>query len=430
MKGILKNPELRSVVIKMGLLQLILAILIVFLINNELVSLNNRIIDENASLVGNILSEYPQMEDNLVGYITKGAQKEEIAKGRQVLKAYGYDKNMPLSYQTIFHNSNITMPIKVVILLFLFFIPIFLLLLFEYSKIYKKVKKIAFSADKVVEGDFSVIMKENLEGEFGKLSHSFSIMAERLKLSLEKLKEDKMFLKNIISDISHQLKTPLASLIILNDNLLQDKNMKEEVRLEFINRSKAQLDRIEWLVENLLKMARLEADAVDFRHEKTELVVPVQNSVASLRNLWEGKRQEVKIHSEEKAFFNGDEEWLEEALVNIIKNCIEHTGIGGKIDIALKETALFSKIVIKDNGEGIEPKDLPHIFERFYSGNKSAKTKSVGIGLSLSKLIIEKQGGTITAHSVKGEGTQFDITFLKSVVKKQAYKIVRNEFIL
>lgn len=413
MNGILQNPESKSIVLKMGLLQLILAILIVFLIHNELVSLNNRIVDENTALMGHILSEYPQLEDNLAGYITKGAGKEEIAKGRQVLKNYGYDLNMKLSTQTIFKDSYTAIPTKTVLLVLLYFIPIYLLLLFEYRKIYSKVEIIALSADKVVEGDFSIIRKEILEGEFGKLSHSFDVMAERLKFNLEKLKEDKVLLKNIISDISHQLKTPLASLVILNDNLLQDKNMREEIRLEFLDRSKAQLDRIEWLVENLLKMARLEADAIDYRCEKVELSAPVENSVASLADLWEEKNQEIIIKSEGNTFFYGDEEWLEEALINILINCIEHTGIGGRIVIELKETPLFSRIQINDNGEGIDSKDLPHIFERFYSGNNSAKTKSIGIGLSLSKLIIEKQGGSIAAHSVKGEGTQFEITFLK-----------------
>ncbi|ADL50924.1 HAMP domain-containing sensor histidine kinase [Clostridium cellulovorans] len=416
MEGILKNPELKSVVIKMVLLQLLLAILLFFVVNTGLVSLNNKIIDENAALVGHILSEYPQMEDNIAGYITKGADKEEIDNGRQVLKDFGYEKNMPLSHQTMYKDSFINIPIKIVLLALIYLIPIVLLLFFEYSRIFKKVRTIAFSADKVVEGDFSIIRKENLEGEFGKLSHSFDVMAERLKLNLEKLKEDKVLLKNIISDISHQLKTPLASLVILNDNLLQDKDMGEEIRMEFLNRSKAQLDRIEWLVENLLKMARLEADAIDFRYEKIQLSAPVQASVNYLRDLWKEKNQEIKINSEDNMFLYGDEEWLEEALANIIKNCVEHTGIGGKIDIELKETPLFNRIVIRDTGEGIDPKDLPHVFERFYSGNNSAKAKSVGIGLSLSRLIIEKQGGSISVNSVKGEGTEFVITFLKGII--------------
>lgn len=416
MEGILKNPELKSIVIKMALLQLVLALLLIFVVNNELISLNNKIVDQNAAVAGHILSEYPQMKDDLAGCIIKGAKKEEIAKGLQVLKEFGYEKNMPLSYQTRFKDLYTSIHIKTVLLTLLFFIPIFLLLLFEYNKIFKNVKRIAFFADKVVEGEFSIIEKENLEGEFGKLSHSFNIMAERLKLNLEKLKEDKVLLKNIISDISHQLKTPLASLVILNDNLLQDKNMKEEIRQEFLNRSKVQLDRIEWLVENLLKMARLEADAIDFCCKKIELAVPVRKSVDSLRNLWEEKNQEIRLKSEDSILYYGDEEWLEEALVNILKNCIEHTGTGGKVEIELTETPLLSKIVIEDNGEGIDIKDLPHIFERFYSGNNSAKTKSIGIGLSLSKLIIEKQGGSIAAYSVKGEGTKFEITFLKGII--------------
>lgn len=416
MKGFLKNPEFKSAAIKMAVLQGIFVIITFFFINNEIVSLNNKIIDQNTALIGHIVSEYPQMEDDIVGYVTRGANKEEIAKGRQVLEAYGYDHNMPISSQTMFKNSYMAILIKTVSLLLLYFIPLYLLLLFEYRKLYSKVNRISLASERVVEGDFSVIIPENYEGEFAKLSHSFNIMAERLKLNLEDLKEDKLFLKNIISDISHQLKTPLASLIMYNDNLLQDKNMSEKIRMEFLNRSKEQLDRMEWLVINLLKMARLEVDAINFYYEKMELKKAVQKSISALKSLWEEKGQTINISRESDACINGDEEWIGEALINIIKNCIEHTGNGGKIVIELSETPLFSRIVIKDNGEGIEEKDLPHIFERFYKGSNSVKTESIGIGLSLSKLIIEKQGGSIAANSIRGAGTEFTITFLKGVI--------------
>ena len=416
MEALLKNPELKSVLIKMAVVQGIFLIIIFVLINNETVSMNNKIVDQNTALAGKILSEYPKMEDKIAEYIKSGATEAEIAKGRQILGEYGYNTKAFLSSQITFKNTYMPLTIKVVLLVLFFFIPVCLLIMFEYSKIYKKVSRISIASDKVVEGDYNIVMPENSEGEFGKLGHSFNAMSNRLKLSIENLNEDKIFLKNIISDISHQLKTPLASLIMLNENLLQDKNMGEETRLEFLNRSKGQLDRMEWLVKNLLKMARLEADAVEFHFEKAELIMPVQRAVTNLKSLWEEKGQAIIIKGQEKVCFNGDEEWLEEAFVNIIKNCIEHTGSGGKIIIEMNETPLFSRVSIKDNGEGIDKNDLPHIFERFYKGNNSVKTESVGIGLSLARLIIEKQRGSITVSSVKGEGTEFVITFLKGVI--------------
>jgi signal transduction histidine kinase len=147
------------------------------------------------------------------------------------------------------------------------------------------------------------------------------------------------------------------------------------------------------------------------------LVSPVYKMINALKDRAEAKGQNFVIKNNDiKASFNGDEEWTAEALINIAKNSIEHTGHGGEIVIELSETPLFSSITIEDNGEGIDKKDLPHIFERFYKGNSSVKTESVGIGLALAKLIVESQNGSISVYSKKCEGTKFVITFLKGII--------------
>ena len=244
------------------------------------------------------------------------------------------------------------------------------------------------------------------------LNHSFNQMADRLKNSIEILQREKTFLKDTLSDISHQLKTPLSSLIMLNDLILQDENMEKEVQRNFLEKTSAQLDRMEWLIINLLKIARIEAGAIPFKKDKVKSIEVIEIALSTLNMNLVGKNQKVKIYGDLESSFYGDKDWTGEAVINIIKNSIEHSKDGGVIKIILEETPLFTSIIIRDYGEGIDKKDIPHVFERFYKVNSETKPDSIGIGLNLSKLIIESQDGTISVKSEKGKETEFIITFL------------------
>lgn len=177
--------------------------------------------------------------------------------------------------------------------------------------------------------------------------------------------------------------------------------------------NKDQLYMMNWLITNLLKLAKLDAKAIEFNKEMQSLNETIQESVYAL----EGKALDGKVnivfHDKKEVFLNHDRLWLEEALNNIIKNGIEHTPAGGEIKIELVENPLYKKIIIKDNGEGIKEEDLPDIFKRFYKAKTSKKTDSVGIGLALSKSIVEAHGGSIEVESTVDEGTKFSIIFLK-----------------
>ena len=236
-------------------------------------------------------------------------------------------------------------------------------------------------------------------------------MADRLKIALKYYK-GRIFLKDTISDISHQLKTPLSSLIMLNDLILQDKNMEEEVQRDFLEKTSIQLERMEWLIVNLLKIARIEAGAILFKKDKIKAIEPIKIALSTLSMNIDEKEQNIKIMGNLESIFYGDKDWTAEAIINIIKNSIEHSEDGGIIEIFLEETPLFTNIIIKDYGEGIDKKDIPHIFERFYKVSSEIKPDSIGIGLNLSKLIVESQDGTISVKSEKGEGTEFIVTFL------------------
>ncbi|MCM0649171.1 HAMP domain-containing histidine kinase [Clostridium swellfunianum] len=417
MNSLLKNPEVKSILIKLLVLHIFFVLIIFVFSSYETSQLKRSIVNQNEALVGSILMKHPELEREIIGIVTGKATHQEIEAGRIVLKQYGYTELMSNASEPsleAFYNS---FRLKASGTIFLFLIPLLILILKEYSKAFGKVRKISMAAERVIEGDFSVALPDDREGDFGILGHNFNLMANRLKLSLERLKEDKIFLKNIISDISHQLKTPLTSLVMFNDLMLEDINMGEQLREDFLEKSRSQLNRMEWLILNLLKVARLEAGAIEFKKENIPLMNSVNKMINVLGSKAEAKEQRFIVKgSTEDVRFNGDEEWTAEALINIAKNSIEHTEKGGEITVELSETPLFSSIIIQDDGEGIDKKDLPHIFERFYKGSSTVKTESIGIGLALSKLIVEAQNGSISVYSEKMKGTRFVITFLKGVI--------------
>ena len=267
-------------------------------------------------------------------------------------------------------------------------------------------------------GEYKAIAGDFDEGEMAILVSSLNYMGERVNNSIRLLKEEKENLKDFLADISHQLKTPLSSLVMFNDLLRQNENMPYEDRVKFLDKSEEQLSRMEWLIMNLLKVGRIEAGAIIFHEYDQSLRETIELSVSSLNGMAKKKEQKLVIGGDLDTVLFHDREWLAEALSNIIKNAIEHTPNNGIINISVDNGPLITKIIIKDNGKGI-PKDMQSkIFKRFYKGENSTDPRSIGIGLSLSKGIIEKLGGEIKLISEEGKGTTFIISFIESLKKE------------
>ncbi|HEY5561730.1 MAG TPA: HAMP domain-containing sensor histidine kinase [Clostridiaceae bacterium] len=417
MGAYLRNPEIKSIIIKLLFIHVIFSAIFILFIGSEVSNINKKIVDQNTAIIGQILYKYPELEADIIKTVTNTPTREEISKGREVLESYGYNKNISVETQPMLREIVPNFKTKLLLLALAYLIPLMLLIFLEYRKIFSKVKALSIASEAVVEGNFNVIHNEDEEGDFAILSYNFNNMANRLKLSLVNLSEDKIFLKNIISDISHQLKTPLTSLSAINDLLLEDKTIQPEIQKDFLEKSRSQLNRMEWLIINLLKMARLESGAINFKMKKFLVSDSIERALDPLILKAEEKHIKILIHQcKEEVYLYGDEEWIAEALSNIIKNSIEHTNQGGEIHIEASETTLLSSITIRDDGEGIDRVELPHIFERFYKGINTVKTESVGIGLALSKLIIEGQNGYISVISEKAIGTRFSITFIKGVL--------------
>jgi signal transduction histidine kinase len=277
--------------------------------------------------------------------------------------------------------------------------------------IYRDIKDMADYVYHSSEGKKFEMKNKNQEGQIGLLKTELLKMTNILKEKVELLSKEKIFLNDTISDISHQLKTPMTSLIILNDLMYDD--IPQETKIEFLEKIKSQLNRMEWLIKSMLKLSKVEAKVTNFKHEKVNVLELIKMSIQPSLIPIELKNIEVSINGDSEAIFLGDMNWSIEALVNIIKNCVEHTSSNGSLNISYEENSLYTEIVIKDSGEGIDKKDLPHIFKRFYKGKSSSKEDSVGIGLAMAKSIIEGQNGDIYVKSEKNKGTQFNIIFHK-----------------
>ena len=284
-------------------------------------------------------------------------------------------------------------------------------LISTYSR-YKTITRLSENINKILHGDNTIEIENYSEGELGILHSEIYKMTIRLREQQQKLINDKVFLADSIADISHQIRTPLTSINLMVE-LLSDPDITVEKRMKLIRDLKGMLNRIDWLIVALLKMSKLDAGTVNFNQETLTMKELMNKACSPLLVPIELRGQELSIKAE--GTFTGDISWTCEAVGNIVKNCMEHTPEGGKLEITATENPIYSEIIITDSGCGISKDDLPHIFERFYKGDKS-NDKSFGIGLALARMIITNQNGTVKAENRKEQGAKFTIRFYKVTV--------------
>ncbi|MCI8513657.1 MAG: HAMP domain-containing histidine kinase [Lachnospiraceae bacterium] len=278
---------------------------------------------------------------------------------------------------------------------------------------YRRLKELSVYLKEIVGGNYRLDLLKNQEGELSILRSDIYKMTVNLRSQAELLQRDKGYLADTLSDISHQLKTPMTSLMVMTE-LLADSHLPEEKRRQFAGRIHSQLERMEWLITSLLKMSRLDAGTVIFKKETVRVRELIEKAAEHLIIPMDMKQLTLTVEAG-GAVFTGDREWTAEGLANILKNCMEHTPEGGAIRVTAAERNLYTEICVSDTGEGICEEDMPHIFERFYRG-KNASTDSVGIGLAMAKYIFERQSGMVEVSSEPGAGTTFRIRFYRQII--------------
>lgn len=357
-----------------------------------------------ASMIGYISEEY-EISENEVIAILEEPNPSYGEKGQEILEKYGLlQKNM--QYDEI--QKKIMLLFVIIILLFS--LTVFVIFYLYVMNLNGSISNISKYIHRLLNKDYSLDIIDNDEGNLSILKNEIYKITVMLKEQNEELMQDKMNLANNLADISHQLKTPLTSMLIMSD-LLENENLSKEEQKKFLDVIRSQLKRIEWLVSSLLKMAKLDAKTVEFKKEKIYADDLILKAVEPVNMLMKEKNQQF-VMSGDNPMVSVDINWTSEAFLNILKNCSEHTPKGGTLKAEVFESVMYTEFVFSDNGEGIEAKDLPFIFERFYRAGKSV-SDSVGIGLAMSYSILTSQNATLHVKSKPNKGTTFSIRFYK-----------------
>ena len=279
-------------------------------------------------------------------------------------------------------------------------------------KRYQQIAQLSLSLDKVLHGN-AIQIDDQYEGEISILSDEISKMIIKLNEQTELLQKDKVRLTNAIADIFHQMRTPLTS-INLSLTVLNDEHLSNDKAIYYRRDIKKQLEKLQWLIETLLKMSKIDAKTAIFHRREMLAKDILTKAIEPFVIPMELKEQKCVLNcSNEKMFV--DEQWTMEAFSNLIKNAMEHTPDGGTIQLITNGNPLFTEIMIQDNGEGIPEEDIPYMFERFYKG-RNAKPESVGIGLAFARMIITAQNGIISVKNNPDGGACFSVRFYKQII--------------
>lgn len=355
-----------------------------------------------------IKQSYPDVSDREIAKILNGYS--DVSTAEQSLEKYGITASQWAdSANTASADRIITTNIVLCIVFGFTFCGVFAIYILQRKK---ETKIITEYISRINNKEYDLSIEHNSEDEMSLLKNELFKVTVMLREQADNSLKAKENLKNSLSDISHQLKTPLTSVIIMVDNILDNDNMPIELRREFLQDIRREANGISFLVKSLLALSRLDANAIEFKSKCESADKIISECVQRTSVLADLKNVDVCTSCTSKISLVCDFKWICEAITNIIKNCIEHTQNGGTVEITAKDNKIYTQISISDNGCGIAAKDLPHIFERFYKG-KNSSDESIGIGLSLSKTIIEKSGGTISVNSAEGKGSKFDIKFFK-----------------
>ncbi len=278
----------------------------------------------------------------------------------------------------------------------------------------KQVLKLCDDIDRILRNEDWILFDEYKENELSMLSAEVHKMTIRLREQNNAMKNEKQFAKEALEDISHQLRTPLTSVMMIL-GLMRSPELSDKSRMEYLRELYELLDRMKWLIETMLSLSRIEADAVHFAKETISCRELIERSLEPVSVTAELKNVELKNEITGDPVFIGDMHYTSEALLNLLKNAIEHTPEGGTVTITANGSNISTNIIITDTGEGIPENELPHIFERFYRSSGYTKN-GFGIGLAFAKKVIKSQEGNLKASNRKDGGAKFEISFFKTTI--------------
>ncbi|OXS74474.1 two-component sensor histidine kinase [Lysinibacillus sp. KCTC 33748] len=410
----MKNTELKGYMI---ILVVLFSLFMVYQLISHQIFYNHLKMDSITAwgeISAKLIEQNPENEAEIMKVLTSNSSdsSEYQEKGREIFRQYGLYEDLETKFFPLLNNHISSFNQTILWGMICFGLILFLANYIQYKIIFNKIKQLTSTAKKIIDGDYSVTINENKEGEIAKLAVSFRSMKDIIRKNMKDLLGEKEFLGQMLQDISHQLKTPLSTISIYNEMLLNE-DLPRQQQVQLLQNNEIQISRMNVLIQNLLKVAKIDAKAVSFDKESLNLVETIHEVLNRLENIINERNLSIDWDGTEEVVVTHDKLWMQEALMNLLKNAIEHSKPDDTITIQVNDTPIYTELIIQDFGEGIAAEDLPNIFNRFYKASTSKKHDSTGIGLALTKAIIEAHHALIKVESEKNVYTKFTITFIK-----------------
>ena len=403
----MKNKiRLKQYIISTFIVSICLFVLFLALNIYEYKTYTNNFNNKIGAIISVIKDKYPEITDKEIAEIINSDEFET----NDFFTKYGIDINN----KSILIKNDKDYHIFLVINMSFLTITIIILLILYIRYNHKKendIKDIIKCIEQINKKNYELQIDSISEDELSILKNEIYKTTIMLKESAENSNKDKINLKKSLEDISHQLKTPLTSILVMLDNIIEDPEMDVNIRNDFIRDIKRNVVNINFLVQALLKLSKFDANTVHFIKQENDLKTIIKESIKNVSPLCDLRNINIEYNAKEKSKIICDAKWQIEAITNIIKNAVDHSKNNSTVTINLSNNNVYSMIEIIDKGEGISKKDISHIFERFYKG-ENATSDSIGIGLALAKTIIEEDNGSISVESNKN-GTKFTIKYFK-----------------
>ena len=358
-------------------------------------------------VAGHLLNNEKELS---ISAFTSQPNENDIERGRAALASIGYDETTSMRFLPavqIYRNQTM---FSVFLLLVFLFGAIYLSLFLYLRRQHKAFSNAENTIRQFLDGNTTSRIECSQAGDWYSLFHAINEMATILSAHAENQRQTKEFLQDIISDVSHQIKTPLSALKMYHEIIEGHKDDAATVS-SFTEKSQREIKRMEDVIYTLLKLARLDAGIIQMEKAPENLSVLMQDVLERFETWAEREHKTITLSGKENVVLSCDALWVSEAIGNIVKNALEHTENGGHIEIKWSQSPLMTQIEISDDGKGIHPEDLYNIFKRFYRSRFSSDVHGIGLGLPLAKSIVEAHGGTISVTSSLGAGTTFTLNF-------------------
>ncbi len=349
-------------------------------------------------------------DTNIAAAFTKDKTNSDLEAGRQVLKGAGYHENTNSGLIPAVAAYQKRTAVMLGGMLFGVFAAVFLTVWIYIRRQRKVLAKADTVVTRFLEGDTNQRIDSEETGDWYSLFHRINELASILTAQAEHEKQTRVFLQDMISDVSHQLKTPLAALKMYDEIMAQENSDKETIHA-FSRKSLREIRRVEDVVYTLLKIARLDAGVVRMEKAEENIEMLLGDVTERFETLAAREEKEIVLSGKHDVSLYCDALWMSEALGNVVKNALEHTRRGGKIVVSWERTPLLTNIMVEDNGKGIHQEDIHNIFKRFYRSRISQDTHGIGLGLPLVKSIVEAHQGTVSVTSRVGQGSRFVLSF-------------------